>query len=155
MTTAWISVPGMTFPTVWLATPDGLVSLDLIAIERAMNGSRKGWTLDEDEAQYAARLMLDRKVPYSIIATRVGVNTDKLRAWFPGEIEPAKAFMARGGPRPARSAEAACGTRSGYTRHQRLGEQTCPPCRAANALADRHYRKTGTYKGAPTLAVAS
>ncbi|MGW3442219.1 hypothetical protein [Streptomyces sp. NPDC001076] len=145
----------MTFPTVWMATAEGLVLLDLIAIERAMNGSRKGWTLDEEEARYAARVMLDRKVPYSVIATRVGVNTDKLRSWFPGEIEPAKAFMARRGPRSPRSAEASCGTRSGYTRHQRLGEKPCPPCREANTLADRHYRRHGTYKGAPTPAVAA
>ncbi|MEV1079918.1 hypothetical protein AB0I98_16975 [Streptomyces sp. NPDC050211] len=146
----WISVPRMTVPTVWLATPDGLVSLDLIAIELAMNGRRKRWTLSQDEARYAARVMLDRKVPYSVIASRVGVNTNTLRAWFPGEIEPADDRSARSGSRKAApTSDVKCGTRRGYGRHHQRGEVPCRPCKDANAMADRYYRKHGTYLGAP------
>lgn len=32
---------------------------------------------------------------------------------------------------------AACGTRSGYARHLRLGEPTCAPCRAANSARNK------------------
>ena len=34
-----------------------------------------------------------------------------------------------------RSNAAVCGTDSGYARHLRLGEVTCPPCRKAHRLA--------------------
>ncbi|MFY0511832.1 WhiB family transcriptional regulator [Streptomyces anulatus] len=39
---------------------------------------------------------------------------------------------------------AACGTRSGYQKHKRLGETACETCRQANADADRRLRNTGT-----------
>jgi len=157
----WISVPRMTAPTVWMATSDGLVSLDLIAIELAMNGRRKGWTLSRDEAQYAVRLMLDWGVPYAVISTRVGASAATLRAWFPGEIEASTDGRARARPskpapegKPARVAQ--CGTYYGAQRHVRRKEPVCPPCREAKNAGDRHYRQHGTYKGAPSVtAVAS
>lgn len=37
-----------------------------------------------------------------------------------------------------------CGTRRGYTRHRRDGENACPGCLDANAGADRRLRETGT-----------
>lgn len=154
----WISVPRMTMPTVWMATRDGLVLLDLIAVELAMNGRRNGWKLTRDEKWFAARIMLDQKVAYSIISTRVGVSARTLEGWFPGEIEPAAEYMARGGPRglPAPTPDVRCGTRRGYRRHRKRGERQCQRCKEANSLADRHYRLHGTYIGAPDLsAVAS
>lgn len=153
----WISVPQMTVPTVWLATAEGLVSLDLIAIELAMNGRRKGWTLNGDEARYAARLMLDREVPYAVISARVGRSAATLRAWFPGEIEASADGRARSRPskpkpepKPVR-AVARCGTYYGAQRHIRRKEAVCPPCREAKNAGDRHYREHGTYKGAPSV----
>ena len=51
----WISVTTVAVPTVWLATADGLVLLDLLAIELAVNGLRTdGWRLTGPEAAYAA-----------------------------------------------------------------------------------------------------
>lgn len=40
--------------------------------------------------------------------------------------------QAKGAPRATRRTKAACGTRSGYMRHRRLGETACGPCKAAN-----------------------
>lgn len=150
--TGWISVPRITAPTVWLATPDGLVSIDLIAIELAMNGRRTGWTLTPDEARYAGRIMLDREVPYSTISARIGVGTDRLREWFPGEIEPSNERMARSGPRPKPSQiTEQCGTRRGYRRHRANLEAPCVLCTEGHKVADRHYREHGTYIGAPQI----
>lgn len=39
-----------------------------------------------------------------------------------------------------------CGTRGGYRAHLARGEQTCQPCRDANADGDRRLRNTGTSK---------
>lgn len=37
-----------------------------------------------------------------------------------------------------------CGTRRGYGKHQRAGEQSCYRCRGANAAADRRLKATGS-----------
>lgn len=42
--------------------------------------------------------------------------------------------------RPVRVSTVACGTPSGYRKHQRAGEVACEPCRAANAAAARARR---------------
>jgi WhiB family redox-sensing transcriptional regulator len=39
---------------------------------------------------------------------------------------------------------AKCGTRGGYSRHRRLGEPYCQPCRIANTEANRRLSQTGT-----------
>ncbi|MGW0869904.1 hypothetical protein ACWD3Z_05360 [Streptomyces sp. NPDC002740] len=141
------------FPTVWMATPDGHVSLDLIAIELAINGMRKGWTLTPDEARFAARLLLDRKVLYSIISTRVGASASTLRTWFPGEIVPATAQLARPQARPQCGDRR--GTRRGYRWHRARLEDPCPDCVEGNKVADRHYKQHGTYNGAPVCTAAA
>ncbi|MET9729630.1 hypothetical protein ABZZ79_02885 [Streptomyces sp. NPDC006458] len=138
----------MILPTVWLASPDGLVSLDLIAIERAMNGQRHGWTLASEEAWYAARVMLDAKVPYSKIVSRVGLSVSTLREWFPGEIAPASPHLARPGNRKCGHRR---GTRRGYRWHAARMEPPCDFCMAGMRAADRHYRQHGTYIGAPQI----
>lgn len=149
-TTSRPRIRQLAVPTVWLATPDGLVCIDSIAVERAVKGQRSGWTLTEDEARYAAGLMLDSNVPYSVVSKRVGVNAVTLRAWFP-EAAPQSELMARPGDR-ARKEPPKCGTRRGYYRHHRYKETPCKPCKAANAAADRYYRLHGTYEGAPEVA---
>lgn len=37
-----------------------------------------------------------------------------------------------------------CGTRRGYGKHQRAGEESCYQCRGANAAADRRLKATGS-----------
>ena len=149
----WIPVTTLAVPTVWMATADGLVCLDLVAVELAVNGRRKGWTLTQDEAKFAATLLFDRKVPYSQIARRIGVSGKTMQAWFPEQAVPVDPSFARTGTRkssPGRTGQ--CGTRRGYGRHHRRGETPCQPCKDANAIADRYYRLHGTYVGAPEVA---
>lgn len=45
-----------------------------------------------------------------------------------------------------RNSDAICGTRPGYQRHRKLGEDACARCRAANADADNLLRRTGSTK---------
>jgi hypothetical protein len=136
-----------------MATPDGLVVLDLVAVELAANGLRKGWTLTSDEARYTASLLFERGLSYSVIALRIGVSGSTLKAWFPDQAVPKAPEMARDGSRKRGSSpDARCGTHRGYRRHHRHGEAPCQPCKDANAAADRHYRKHGTYVGAPEVA---
>ncbi|MFH8797690.1 hypothetical protein [Streptomyces sp. NPDC017941] len=142
-----ITVP-TSAPTVWLATSDGLVVVDMIAVDLAVNGGRRGWMLTRDEMRYAAGLMVDRKIPYSTVVKRLGVSTDRLREWFPEYVVPQQPGMARPGQRRPNS----CGTRRGYQAHTKRGQDPCGRCRAANTLADRHYRTHGTYVGAPGVA---
>lgn len=152
----WIPVTTFAVPTVWMATADGLVLLDLIAVELAVNGLREGWTLTQDEKRFAIRLMLDRNVPYSTISTRVGASQATLSEWFPGEIQPVLIRSDRGQKRRRKPTPSpVCGTRSGHARHVRLREQACQLCRDAKRLADRHYREHGTYVGAPTPVAAA
>lgn len=150
---AWIRVP-MAFPTVWMATPDGLVCLDLIAVELAANGIRKGWTLTSEEARYAASVMFAHGLPYSTVAQRIGASGATMQSWFPEQAVPSDPRMARTRstakpkrtpkPRPAIK----CGTYPGYRRHIRRKEPTCAECRDAKNAADRHYTEHGTYIGA-------
>lgn len=133
-------------PTVWMATPDGLACLDLIAVERAINGLREGWTLTADEAFYAATVGFAHGLTYSVIAKRLGVSGTTMLTWFPGGT----GEVARAPRQPRQPAE--CGTEAGYRRHYRYKEPPCQPCRAAKAAAMRHYREHGTYVGAPGVA---
>lgn len=155
---AWIRVP-MAAPTVWMATSEGLVCLDLIAVERAINGLRKGWTLTADEAFYAATVGFAHGLTYSVIANRVGVSGSTMRSWFPDRAVPAAEHLGRPrgngeAPRAPRKPRqpARCGTKSGYHAHYRRKEKPCDLCRAAKAVAHAHYRKHGTYVGAPEVA---
>lgn len=45
---------------------------------------------------------------------------------------------------PSKRQPAKCGTRGGYSRHRRLGEPYCEPCRIANTEANRRLAQTGT-----------
>lgn len=45
-----------------------------------------------------------------------------------------------------RNSNARCGTRAGYLRHRKQGEDACRPCRQANTDADNRLRRTGTTK---------
>jgi hypothetical protein len=48
-----------------------------------------------------------------------------------------------------REATAVCGTRRGYLRHRKHGEDACRPCLQANSDADNRLRRTGTTKELP------
>ncbi|MFD3835354.1 hypothetical protein ACFWWC_03730 [Streptomyces sp. NPDC058642] len=141
-------------PTLTIDTPTGPVHIDLIAVERAVNGERAG-ALTRHEKQLAASLLFDRGISYSVIADRVGVSGTTLRSWFPEQAVTTNDRLARrprSTHRRSRSEEARCGTRRGYTQHRRRGEPACDRCTAANTLADRHYRLHGTTVGAPEVA---
>lgn len=150
----WIPVTTLAVPTVWMATAEGLVCLDLVAVELAANGLRKGWTLTEDEARYTADLLFARDVPYSVIGRRIGASGATMQRWYPEQAVPQDERQARPGERKKAPPppEAKCGTRRGYGRHHRRGEAPCQPCKDANAVADRYYRRHGTYIGAPEIA---
>ncbi|MFI1183375.1 WhiB family transcriptional regulator [Streptomyces sp. NPDC020799] len=53
-----------------------------------------------------------------------------------------------GVPAKPKREPAKCGTRRGYQRHRRNGEDACRACRSANSAADRRLRRTGTTKEA-------
>lgn len=48
----------------------------------------------------------------------------------------------KGRPRRART-PITCGTRAGYHRHRKQGEDACEPCRTANAEYSRAWKATG------------
>lgn len=152
----WIPVTTLSVPTVWMATADGLVCLDLVAVELAANGLRQGWTLTSHEAAFAADLMFQRGLQHGLIATRTGVSGDTIRRWFPTEETPLADALTRirtrtPAPEETRKAQSVprCGTYGAAQRHVRRREPLDEPCRWAKAAADRHYRKHGTYVGAP------
>lgn len=149
-------IPGMrtAAPTVFVATSEGLAVVDTIAVERAINGGRKGWSLTTDEARIAADLILKHGLPPTAASVRAGVNWATLCAWFPDVVAPAPEGSARSSGRKRRRPDRSpvkCGTRRGYARHKRRKERVCERCRAAYALAYRYYRTNGTYIGAPEL----
>lgn len=156
----WIPVTTLAVPTVWMATAEGLVCLDLVAVELAANGLRDGWTLTPPEAAYTADLLFQRGVRSGLISHRIGVSGTTLRKWFPTDDTPLSDALkqqrtrieALQGMNEERSHQARCGTYRGSQRHQRQGQPLCGPCREAKNLADRHYRKHGTYLGAPEVA---
>ncbi|MFD4543553.1 hypothetical protein [Streptomyces bauhiniae] len=108
--------------------------IDTVAVQRAAQGGRAGWTLTESEIRYAAPFLVD-VLPYSVICSRLGISEARLRVLLEG-VGPAEPSMAS--PRPSKSAQ--CGTTRGYQAHLRRKEPTCQPCRDANAAADRRYR---------------
>ena len=113
---------------VFAATPDGLVMIDTVAVDRAINGTPAALT--PDEARMAAHLGIAAGLTRAVVAARVGVCERTLYRWFPTE---------------KRRAPIVCGTRQGYDRHTRRKETTCRRCKAAYAAALRHYRTHGTY----------
>ncbi|MFD0078904.1 hypothetical protein ACFVIY_41815 [Streptomyces sp. NPDC127166] len=140
-----VRVPQTSAPTVFMAGPEGLAVIDMIAVERAVTGHRDGARLTEDEARYAASLLLAESVPFSVAATLVGINANRLRGWFPelAAIEVRRSIKHQPAP---------CGTRRGYQAHKRRGEDACIPCLTANRLADQRYRLTGSHSDVSAVA---
>lgn len=48
-------------------------------------------------------------------------------------------------PKPRK--EAQCGTRAGYNKHRRLGEETCAECREAQNIATQRWQKLNKLVG--------
>ena len=159
----WISVTTVAVPTVWLATADGLVLLDLLAIELAVIGLRTdGWRLTGPEAAYAAEVLLKRGTDRMRIARLIGTDYRTLRSWFPTDETPLAEALPRIGNRSALQVAAQtaqpkspCGTYYGARRHSRRKEPVCGPCKWAKNAANRHYRQHGTYVGAPEFIAAA
>lgn len=64
-----------------------------------------------------------------------------------GDVPPTPAPAPAAVPKAPRQ-PVQCGTRPGYQKHRRNGEQACDPCRQANTDADNRLRRTGTTKAA-------
>lgn len=107
--------------------------IDHIAVERVINDTGPRPHLTAAEREFAARFLADHGFEIPAIAERLGVKPDTVRKLLGLPIEPRS-------PREP----APCGTRRGYHRHRRSGDPACPPCRAANAAADRRLRTAGT-----------
>ncbi|MEU4170976.1 hypothetical protein AB0F46_29365 [Streptomyces sp. NPDC026665] len=155
----WISITSLAVPTVWMAGPDGLICLDLIAVELAANGLRSGWKLTPYEAAFGTDRLLQRGVERLTISKLLGPDYRTLRNWFPEDTTPLAQALAlihaqteanrrkaeRLEPRPVPR----CGTYAGAKRHERQKEPMDDVCREAKRAADRYYRQHGTYVGAP------
>jgi hypothetical protein len=64
-------------------------------------------------------------------------------------LQAERAAKPKAAPKPKKKREPAkCGTRSGYLRHRKNGEEACAACRQANTDADNRLRRTGTTKAA-------
>ena len=156
----WIRVTTATAPTAWLATADGLVLLDLLAIELAVNGLRTdGWRLTGPETAYAADVLLQRGMDRMRIARLIGIDRRTLRSWFPTHDTPLAEALTRvltqaewsqvRAQRRDRKPPAQCGTYQAAQRHRSRREPLDEACRWARNAGDRHYREHGTYIGAP------
>lgn len=84
---------------------------------------------------------------------RCGHRTDDQREYqthLLAEVDDLRSELAevRGGlPRAANGRRfiAECGTVAGYSRHVKLGQKGCDPCRAANTAKERERRQSPTY----------
>lgn len=101
--------------------------LDLIAIERAVNGTApEGMT--GLELHEAARILAARGRTSTTIAVQLRQPRARIESWFPELVrEPYGEYV--------------CGTARAYRRHLRLGER-CATCCGANSARDRD-RKYG------------
>lgn len=155
----WIPVTTLAVPTVWMATADGLVLLDLLAIELAVNGCRTDdWSLSGPETAYATDFLLQRGMDRSKIARLVGSDIRTLRSWFPEDDTPLGEALTRVRTKAEWNLEyrhrsswtpAPCGTYRAAQRHGRRKEPLDEACRKAKRAADRHYKQHGTYVGSP------
>ncbi|MEW1867005.1 hypothetical protein AB0420_02205 [Streptomyces caelestis] len=116
-------------------TYDETADLDLIAIERALNGEPTRLTMNE--RLYAARFLDERGLDVTAIAGRLGTSTAMVRGWKENGWKPG------GAPKREKRPDPVCGEPRMYRRHLKNGE-SCSVCRAANAAADRRYRLVGS-----------
>ncbi|NEE30188.1 hypothetical protein G3M53_32655 [Streptomyces sp. SID7982] len=101
--------------------------LDLIAIERAVNG-RAPEGMTGLELHEAARILAAHGRTSTAIAVQLGQPRARIESWFPALVrEPYGEYV--------------CGTARAYRRHLRLGER-CATCCGANSARDRD-RKYG------------
>lgn len=121
-----------TLSTTDTTTDDGI---DLIALERVVNNSRPLPPLTPAERLLAFELLHTAGLPQDEIAARTGATEQAVKAW-------AKAAH----PQVPRGLKG-CPSRAAYHRHKARGE-TCEPCKAENAAADRRYRRTGSTRTA-------
>jgi len=102
--------------TTAIETDDQLI--DLVAIERAVNGGDAG-NLTTTEKTYAVRVMRERGMSASAVAARMGVDERTVARWTAGQT-------------PTGRVLAPCGTKQARQRHRKRGEPLCELC-AVNA----------------------
>jgi hypothetical protein len=122
-------------------TYDDTLDLDLIAIERAINGEPV--QLTALEKIHAARLLDSRGYSAGHIAGRLGSDHSTITGWKANGWKPGNHPKSRISTKPRREPPV-CGEPRMYRKHIRDGETPCRPCREANAAADRRYRLTGS-----------
>ena len=122
-------------------TVDEEQDVDLIAIERAINGDRV--RLTTEERIYAARFLDGRGMDAPAIAYLIGTTGPIVRSWKANGWKRGAHVL----PQDSRP-EPVCGEPRMYRRHLQRGER-CDVCRAANAAADRRYRLSGSRKTTP------
>lgn len=120
-----------------VATYDG--DLDLIAIEKALNGEPV--KLTSDEKRHAARILDGRGFDFTAIGKRIGSDRTTVEGWKRNDWKLGRPSVPRVYSLPT---EPKCGEARMYRRHLKNGEKPCDACRAANAAVDRRYRLTGS-----------
>ncbi|MFJ5851316.1 hypothetical protein [Streptomyces sp. NPDC092903] len=100
--------------------------IDLIAVERAVNGEMPAY-MTTDEKRAAAGALVGNGFKLKEISERLGVRAVLLTEWFPQLT-------------PQHLAPPAHGTVRAYRRHHRNGEKPCTACRTANSAVDRARR---------------
>jgi hypothetical protein len=121
----------------------GDLSIDEVAVERAVNGDRPAGMTTAERA-YAARLLDAHGASVPRIAAMVGANELTIRTWEVNGWDPNGTLVYT----PPKRELIKCGTVQGYRKHLRWRNTPCQPCRDANAAADRAYRFNGTQKAA-------
>ncbi|MFF2082074.1 hypothetical protein ACFVV7_37200 [Streptomyces globisporus] len=111
-------------PVVRTATMRG--QLDLIAIERAVNG-RAPEGMTGLELHEAARILVAHGGSATTISAQLRVPAERIRRWFPELVV-------------APLGDYVCGTPRAYRHHLRLGE-TCRECCVANTANDRAVKR--------------
>ncbi|OKI16557.1 helix-turn-helix domain-containing protein [Streptomyces sp. CB03911] len=104
--------------------------IDPVAIDRVINNHQPLPDLTPAEKRHAAAILRKAGMTYLAIAARLRAPKGTVYDW-----------LRTAPPQPIRHIP--CPSRAAYHRHLAAGED-CPPCRSANAAADRRYRHTGT-----------
>ncbi|MGQ4342527.1 hypothetical protein ACN6LF_001372 [[Kitasatospora] papulosa] len=104
--------------------------LDLVAIERAVNGTApEGMTCLE--LHEATRILIGQGLKARQISTQLRVPVATLRAWFPVELA----------PRVVDTSPYVCGTTRAYPHCKKEAGRACAACRKANSDQDYASRR--------------
>ncbi|MYV66856.1 hypothetical protein GT043_13090 [Streptomyces sp. SID2131] len=75
-------LPRAAAATIFMCGSSGIAIIDTVAVERAVAGHLHGARLTNDEAYYAASVLLDAGAELHQVADMVGTDLIRLRRWF-------------------------------------------------------------------------